>query len=151
MQKFKRHELCPCGSRQRFDACCLPYHEGKRLPPTPESLMRARYSAYCVGAVDFIMETWDNPRWNAPLSTSPEQLAEERQGLLEHCREVTYLKLEVLSTEPVDARGWAYVTFVASFKLGRLGATQRLHERSAFEKQGPQWMYLHGVELPARG
>ncbi|MFM7200720.1 MAG: YchJ family protein [Myxococcota bacterium] len=146
MFKVKRHERCPCGSGQRFDACCLPYHQGKRYPATPELLMRARYSAYCVGAVDFIMDTWDEPRWNSSLTGDSVQRSVEREELLDYCREVVYRRLEVLSTEPEDERGWAYVTFVATFQYGKVGLVQDVRERSLFEKQGGRWMYLRPAD-----
>ncbi|MEO0565894.1 MAG: YchJ family metal-binding protein, partial [Chloroflexota bacterium] len=44
---------CPCGSGRAYKACCRPYHQGKN-PPTPEALMRARYSAYAAGEVRFV-------------------------------------------------------------------------------------------------
>lgn len=147
MLKVKRHERCPCGSGQRFDACCLPYHQGKRHAETPEVLMRARYSAYCVGAVDFIMDTWDNPRWNSSWMTDSARRSEEREELLDYCWEVTYRKLEVLSTEPEDERGRAYVTFVATFQSGKAGFVQDHQERSLFEKRGGRWMYLRPADL----
>jgi hypothetical protein len=48
---------CPCGSRLLYKQCCQPYHDKKALPPTPEALMRSRYSAYSLNIVDYIVET----------------------------------------------------------------------------------------------
>jgi SEC-C motif domain protein len=44
-------ETCFCGSDQLYAACCGLYHAGE-FPPTPETLMRARYSAYAFGKID---------------------------------------------------------------------------------------------------
>ena len=40
---------CPCGSGRSYAACCRPAHDGSVPPPTPEALMRARYSAFALG------------------------------------------------------------------------------------------------------
>ena len=48
---------CPCGSGKPLSACCGPYLEGKEDPPTPEALMRSRYTAYTQGNLDYIEKT----------------------------------------------------------------------------------------------
>ena len=50
-------EKCHCGSGLNYRDCCKPYIKGKKNPPTPEALMRSRYSAYVVGAIDYLFET----------------------------------------------------------------------------------------------
>lgn len=64
---------CPCGGG-KYLKCCGRYHRGQ-WPPTPETLMRSRFSAFALGNVDYILATWlpatrpaaldlsDNPRW----------------------------------------------------------------------------------------
>lgn len=42
-----------CGSHQ---ACCGRYHAGA-LAPTPEALLRARFSAYAMQNVDYLVAT----------------------------------------------------------------------------------------------
>lgn len=37
--------------------CCNPHIAGEQLAPTPEALMRARYTAYAIGNLDFIEKT----------------------------------------------------------------------------------------------
>ncbi len=39
---------CPCGSGRALDACCGPIIEGAPAP-SPEAMMRSRYSAYALG------------------------------------------------------------------------------------------------------
>lgn len=51
---------CPCGSGQLLGDCCLPYLEGKRPAPTAEALMRSRYSAHVLSAIDYLWDTWDS-------------------------------------------------------------------------------------------
>ena len=47
---------CHCGSGKPYVKCCEPYINGEPAP-TAEALMRSRYSAYVVGAVDYLGET----------------------------------------------------------------------------------------------
>ena len=49
--------LCPCGSGLELDACCGQYIEGKAKAPTAEALMRARYTAHCLGKYQFLTDT----------------------------------------------------------------------------------------------
>ena len=49
---------CPCDSGQTYVQCCGPWHQGLGLgvfAPTPEALMRSRYSAYVLGLVDYLL------------------------------------------------------------------------------------------------
>jgi SEC-C motif-containing protein len=49
------NQICPCGSGAAFAACCEPIINGTRESQTAEELMRARYSAFVTGAIDFIV------------------------------------------------------------------------------------------------
>ena len=51
---MKREEECPCKSGQIFGECCAPIIAGEKPAVTAEELMRARYSSYVTGAVDFL-------------------------------------------------------------------------------------------------
>lgn len=67
MIKFSPNEECPCDSGKKYKKCCRPYLEGKVAPPTPEALVRARFTAYGVRNIDFIMDTThsESPHFNA--------------------------------------------------------------------------------------
>ncbi len=88
--------------------------------------MRARYSAYAVGDLDYIWQTW-HPR------TRPPELA---GGL-------TWTGLQILDTVdggPGDQSG--EVEFRAHYRDGdRTGA---LHERSRFAVRARRWFYVDG-------
>ena len=52
---------CPCGSGDVYADCCGRWHAGLALgehAPTPEALMRSRYSAYARGLPDYLLATW---------------------------------------------------------------------------------------------
>ena len=53
---------CPCGLGESLETCCGPYLKHEKKPPTAEALMRARYTAYATGDVDFIVESHDPDR-----------------------------------------------------------------------------------------
>lgn len=117
---------CTCGSGELFGRCCLPLHSGERQAETAEQLMRARYSAYAVGDLDYIWQTW-HPR------TRPPELA---GGL-------SWTGLQILDTVdggPGDQSG--EVEFRAHYRDGsRMGT---LHERSRFAVRARRWFYVDG-------
>ncbi|MCL1920082.1 MAG: YchJ family protein [Kiritimatiellaeota bacterium] len=50
-------DLCPCGSGLAFEACCEPFLMAQAKPKTASQLMRARYSAYAMGSVEYLYKT----------------------------------------------------------------------------------------------
>jgi SEC-C motif domain protein len=113
---------CPCGSGERYDACCGRLHRGQAEAQSAEELMRARYAAYAVGALDFVFRTW-HPR--------------TRPDALEPDPALTWTGLTVLGS------GEDWVEFEARHE--RAGVTGRLHERSRFEQRRGRWVYVDGV------
>jgi SEC-C motif-containing protein len=127
---------CPCGSEEPFGRCCLPLHLGERQAETAERLMRARYSAYAVGDLDYVWQTW-HPK------TRPPELADP--GL-------TWTGLEIVDTvdgRPGDESG--EVEFRAFYRPNRRSGTRGrdepngyLHERSRFAVRARRWFYVDG-------
>ena len=124
----------------RYADCCGRWHEG--LPrgehaPTPEALMRSRYSAYALAQgrgtgstahLTYLLRTW-HP------STSPGDM---ELGPLQ------WTGLDVLHAESSDDAG--VVEFVAHHKVdGRAG---KLHEISRFVRAGDAWLYVDGLPPP---
>lgn len=109
---------CPCGSRRAYGACCGLYHPGDLPAPTPEALMRARYTAYVLGRHDFLRASW-HP------DTRAEALPPVEPG-------VRWLGLEIRHMACTDA-DHGTVEFVARSKLG--GRAHRLHEVSRFVRE----------------
>ena len=122
-----RNLPCPCGSDQPYTACCQRWHvglvEGVHAP-TPEVLMRSRYSAYAVGLIDYLLATW-HP------STAPGEL---------ELSQVKWIGLEVRHAEQTGDAG--VVEFVARFRVN--GRAQRMHEISSFVRQNGRWYYIEG-------
>ena len=122
---------CPCGSERDLTECCGEWHRGFKLgvyAPTPEALMRSRYSAYVLGLTDYLLATWH-------ASTRPASLQPEPA-------ELKWLGLEVRRHAMHDA-DHATVEFVARSKLG--GRAHRLHETSRFVREDGRWFYVDGT------
>lgn len=126
---------CPCGSGHRLSACCGRYHAGAPAVPAPtaEALMRARYSAFVLDRLDYLLASW-HP------DTRPASIEPNEPGL-------RWLGLEVKRHQRQDA-DHATVEFVARSKLG--GRAHRLHEVSRFERIDGRWYYRDGDLSPSR-
>ena len=64
---------CPCGSGQSLADCCKPYIKGKKKAPTPEAVMRARYTAYATEETKYILTS------NAPETADDVDLDATKQ------------------------------------------------------------------------
>lgn len=121
-------DLCACGSGHPRAACCLPFVAGLAPAPTALALMRSRYTAFCLGHLGYLRDTWHPDTRPARLDADPER---------------RWLGLKIVDTsggEAGDVEG--EVEFVARFKVG--GRGHRLHERSRFRFQDGRWYYVDG-------
>jgi SEC-C motif domain protein len=125
---------CPCGSELPYAQCCGIWHAGlqettPRHAPTPEALMRSRYSAYALQLGDYLLATWHG-------STAPGEM---------DFPPTKWLGLEVKHSAMQGDAG--VVEFVARYRdsSGRAG---RLHETSRFVREGindtARWFYIDG-------
>ena len=79
---------CHCGSGKPYAKCCEPYINGEPAP-TAEALMRSRYSAYVVGAVDYLGET-----------LHPDHRSDfDRNATAKWASESEWKQLDILATE----------------------------------------------------
>jgi SEC-C motif-containing protein len=123
--------LCPCGSGQAYAVCCGTWHLGLAQgvhAPTPEALMRSRYSAYVLGRVDYLRATWHPSTMPLDLAVQP----------------VQWLGLELRHAQTAGDTG--VVEFVARCREG--GRAQRLHETSRFVRLGARWYYMDDQPAP---
>jgi SEC-C motif-containing protein len=119
---------CPCGSRERYDACCGRLHRRQADAATAVELMRSRYAAYAVGDLDHVFRTW-HPR--------------TRPDVLEPDPTLTWTGLRVLDVVAggrEDETG--EVEFEASYDRGGTPGARR--ERSRFERRRGLWVYVDG-------
>lgn len=90
--------------------------------------MRSRFSAFTLGATEYLLATW-HP------STRPSRLALDG--------DVTWRRLQIVDTEaggPDDATG--VVEFRAQYE--RDGRRHIMRERSRFVRENGRWLYVDG-------
>lgn len=129
---------CCCGKSAEFEKCCKPYIKGMKNPPTAEDLMRARYSAYVTGDIDFIESTHSLGKRDALDVEETRKWSSESE----------WLGLEILSTEnggKNDTEGT--VEFKASFNQN--GISYVHHEISTFKKADGKWYFDSGEIVPS--
>ena len=125
---------CPCGSGQRYNACCKPFHLGEE-PKDVEQLMRSRYAAYALGEAAYL--------WRTLHPDHPEKKAQDEQtwtaDLRAGRRTLRFVRLRVLDHDQTR------VLFHA--ELYDAGKERSFVERSTFardEQAGGTWRYLSG-------
>lgn len=121
---------CPCGSGTPLADCCGRYYAGE-LAPTPEALMRSRYSAFVLDLTDYLLATW-HP------STRPSSLEADAATV--------WKRLEVLESGVEGEGGWVH--FRATFHVGRRWSV--LEEASRFVREAGHWFYLDGTPVVHR-
>lgn len=125
--------LCPCTSKLTFSACCEPYLTGRKVPETPEKLMRSRFSAYATRKVDYLLAT----------TAEAERSKLDPQELAGYCKAVSCISLKVIKAEgggPGDAEGT--VLFHASLQIN--GKRMLHRELSRFARENGCWVYVDG-------
>ena len=121
--------FCRCGSMKPLDECCAPFLSGIKRPETALSLMRSRYTAYCLRDGEYLRKTW-HP------ATCPAKLDFENDDTI-------WLGLEILRYEAggtADADG--IVEFIALFRQGK--DQRQIRESSRFVKEAGEWFYVDG-------
>lgn len=125
---------CPCCSERKFADCCQPFIEGKAKPQTAEELMRSRFSAYAVCAVEYLLH-----------STHPSARRFYKAEDLENwAKSNVWQRLEIISKtagEAKDKKGT--VEFMAYFTDAN-GNPQIHHELSNFQKELGRWFFVDG-------
>ena len=130
---------CPCTRGSSFDACCGPVLRGDATAETAEALMRARYTAYTQGQIDFIVESHD--------PDSAEQV--DRDASTSWSKKAEWMGLDVVSTDaggPDDDTG--EVEFIARYRME--GADLAHHERAQFRRRDQGWVYMDGEMVKAK-
>jgi SEC-C motif-containing protein len=127
---------CACGLGESTETHCLPIIKGEKAAETAEALMRARYTAYAIGEVDFIIST------HTPEAGKDVDRAQTEAW----SKNSKWLGLEVVSTEnggPNDETGT--VEFIARYKIKNVGIEHR--ERAKFEKVNGKWLFADSEQL----
>jgi SEC-C motif-containing protein len=127
---------CPCGKGESFEVCCGRFIRGEAEPETAEDLMRARYTAYALGEIDYVVKTHDPATAHQVDRKSTELWSKQSK----------WLGFELVSVE----RGGAFdedgnIEFVARYKIR--GVTVGHRERAHFRKRSGRWVFSDGFEI----
>lgn len=122
---------CPCGTGLFYSKCCELYHTGAAFAPTPEKLMRSRYSAYVLLLEAYLLQTWHPTTRPINLELSHEAFTHPRK----------WLGLTVLNADQTSENK-GKVEFVAKYKVN--GKAHKIHEISDFVLENNQWLYVDG-------
>lgn len=131
---IETNQTCPCGSGIPFANCCEPVIKGERESQTAAELMRARYSAFATGAIEFIVATTHS-------STRPEVNVAD---ITDWSQSSTWHGVQILDTHNIDDNQ-TFVSFEARFT--QKGKEQIHREKSTFEREGGMWRFVTGDEL----
>jgi len=124
---------CVCGNSSPTEQCCGRFIHGGGHANTAEELMRSRYAAYVLGAIDYIVQT-NNPHRDEPFDA---EAAAEWSGTAQ------WEGLKIIDTEAGGLNDeLGFVEFVASY--GQQGRSYALKERSRFQKFDGRWFYMDG-------
>ncbi len=124
---------CPCQSGWSYEECC-GRHLGGDSAPTAEDLMRARYTAYVEGNVDFIVETtWPEKQ---------EQL--DREHIQEWSQNAEWHGLEIHDTVKGGEQDEEGIVRFKAFYTDSNGEDIEHHERSFFQKHEGKWYFVDG-------
>ena len=137
-ETVKETDKCPCCSGKSYGECCSPILSGKEKARTAEALMRARYTAYVVHNIDFIINTCE----------SGEKIAEiDRKATEDWSNKSVWHGLKVLRTEKGgenDDEG--IVEFEATYTQKNIRDVH--HEIGGFKKINGEWFYSEGMIRP---
>lgn len=130
-------KTCPCGSGLDFSKCCEPFILGKQKAPSAEALMRSRYTAYSVQAIDYIINTC--------VKDGQQDIDVEQTSAWS--KKSQWLGLKIVSVNKGginDTEG--SVEFKAEYILDGLKDVH--HERALFKKIDGEWLYDSGEVVP---
>lgn len=117
---------CPCGSTSDYSQCCEPLISGRAIAPTPEALMRSRYTAYVKVLPHYLKET-----------LAPESRGDfSEKDVREWAQQSEWLGLTIHKAEG------ATVEFTAKYKTEN--KVLEHHETSTFKKIKDRWYFLEG-------
>ncbi|MGL1902684.1 MAG: YchJ family metal-binding protein [Fibrobacterales bacterium] len=125
--------LCPCGSELEYTACCEPYLNREKEAPTPEALLRSRYTAFTKADVKYIMKT-----------IHPEKKSEFNENeIKDWSQNSEWIDLKITATDKGEAADdIGYVSFLARYK--QRGKVQNHGEISTFKKVDDIWYFFDG-------
>jgi SEC-C motif-containing protein len=135
-----RAKPCPCTSGKTHGSCCHPFHKGEAEPQEPKALVRARYSAFALGEIEFLWKT---------LHPHHPDRDKGKERVLIALRVASsayrYMGLTFLDEAPADADGVSRVLYVA--RIFQRGREVSFVELAQFLPDGGGQRYLGGRSI----
>ncbi|MEM5527609.1 YchJ family protein [Gammaproteobacteria bacterium AS21] len=127
---------CPCGSFKTYNDCCLPVHNDQATATQAEQLMRARYSAFVLANIDFLIQS------HYHLADT-----EQERAQIKATTALAWCKLEIVKACQQDKSDTSFVEFKAWYLDNQ--KLELLHEKSRFIKKTidnqQYWYYVDGT------
>ena len=128
---------CYCGSELEFETCCGAIIAGQRKAEAALTLMKSRYSAYCVAASDYLMAT-----------THPSQRVHfDKASIEQWAKESEWKGLKIISTHKGTSEDTQGEVVFQAFLRDEAHKNRVHYEHSFFVKEQNQWFYLSGKIL----
>lgn len=131
------NDLCPCGSKQNYTACCGAIITGKKEASTCLELMKSRYSAYVKADINYLILSHHS-------KTRPPK--RERLSIKKWAESVQWMQLIIVNTSDglsSDTKG--HVEFKALYFEN--GQINQIHEKSLFQRENGKWVYVSGEHI----
>ena len=120
---------CYCKSGLLFSQCCEPILKVEEVAQTALTLMKSRYSAYCVGDVNYLQATTHDHTWSD----------EELKMIQDWADNSFWQHLEIVDSSEDRVEFKAYYIYE--------GKQHVHHEKSVFLKVNDMWKYVDGEIL----
>lgn len=117
---------CYCKSGKLFSACCESILRVLEVPQTALALMRSRYTAYCLGDVNYLQATTHDHTWRD----------EELKFIQDWADNSYWQHLDIVRYSEDRVEFKAYYVFEGKQHLH--------HETSTFKKINDMWKYIDG-------
>ncbi len=128
---------CHCGKKVAFADCCEPVLDDLAQAKSAEAVMRARYSAYVTGNIDFLHDSLHPSGRDDFDHEATEKWAESS----------SWNGLKILATQAGTVNDkTGTVDFTARF-LDADGEQQQHSERSHFRKLNNEWFFCDGQSI----
>jgi SEC-C motif-containing protein len=129
---------CTCGVEKPFSECCQPIIKRKKKPSTAEQLLRARYSAFAHGEIDFIVQS-HHTRTAAEV---------KREEIEEWSKGSEWLGLKILKSEAgAESDESGKIAFHVQYKTRGEEKVKDHYELSEFAKEAGEWKFLDAQGL----
>ncbi|WP_275667844.1 YchJ family protein [Marinobacter salexigens] len=115
---------CPCESQSSYADCCLRYHQGA-IAPTPEALMRSRFTAFFLKLPDYLRASWH---------------VSSRPATLDLNDSPDWASLRILDSKETGDTGQVHFQAIYRMESG----WGYLQENSEFVREDGRWYYLKG-------